>query len=138
MKRCKTILAALLLPMLGYAQQIAYEYDAAGNRISRHVANNGSQAPLRTSLENIPDESIVQTISVGPNPTTSLLTVTLSSFGKKDTCNLLLVNTAGQTIIRQSVISSQTTLDISQYANGYYLLKVELNENVTTYKIIKK
>ena len=138
MKRCKTILAALLLPMLGYAQQIAYEYDAAGNRISRHLASNGSQAPLRTSLENILDETAVQTISVGPNPTTGLLTVTLSSFGKEDTCNLLLVNTAGQTLIRQSMTSSQATLDIRQYANGYYLLKVKLNESVTIYKIIKK
>ncbi len=138
MKRCKTILAALLLPMLGYAQQIAYEYDAAGNRISRHVANNSPQAPSIGSLGVIPIETEVQTISVGPNPTTGLLTVTLSNFGKDDTCNLLLVNTAGQTLIRQSMTSSQTTLDLSQYANGYYLLKVKLNENVTTYKIIKK
>ena len=138
MKRCKTILAALLLPTLGYAQQIAYEYDAAGNRISRHVANNSPQAPSIGSLGVIPNETEVQTISVGPNPTTGLLKVTLSNFGKDDTCNLLLVNTAGQTLIRQSMTSSQTTLDLSQYANGYYLLKVKLNENVTTYKIIKK
>ena len=30
MKRFKTILAALVLPMLGHAQEIVYEYDAAG------------------------------------------------------------------------------------------------------------
>ena len=138
MKRCKTILAALLLPMLGYAQQIAYEYDAAGNRISRHIANNSPQAPSIGSLGVIPNETEVRTISVGPNPTTGLLKVTLSSFGKEDTCSLLLVNASGQTLIRQSITSSQTTLDLSQYANGYYLLKVKLNENVTIYKIIKK
>lgn len=127
-----------MLPMFGYGQQIAYEYDAAGNRISRHIANNASQAPLRTSLENIPGETIVQTISVGPNPTTGLLTVALSRFGKEDTCHLLLVNTAGQTLIRQLMTSSQATLDLSQYANGYYLLKVDLNGEIQTYKIIKK
>ena len=138
MKRSKTILVSLLLPMISHAQQIVYGYDATGNRISRHVANNGSQAPLRTSLENIPNNTTVQTISIDPNPTTGLLTVTLSSFGMEDTCNLLLVNMTGQTLIKQSMTSSQTTLDLTHYACGYYLLKVNLNENVTTYKIIKK
>ena len=138
MKRSKTILVSLLLPMISHAQQIVYGYDATGNRISRHVANNGSQAPLRTSLENIPNNTTVQTISIDTNPTTGLLTVTLSSFGMEDTCNLLLVNMTGQTLIKQSMTSSQTTLDLTHYACGYYLLKVNLNENVTTYKIIKK
>ena len=141
MKRCKTILAALLLPMLGHAQQIAYEYDAAGNRISRHIANNSPQAPRQGSLEDFSQGAIEQkrlAISVGPNPTSGLLTVSLTHFGKDDACNLLLVNTAGQTLIRQSMTSSQASLDLSHYANGIYLLKVDFNEDVTTYKIIKK
>lgn len=138
MKRGKTILVGLLLPLLGHAQQIAYEYDAAGNRVSRHVANNGSQASPRRSLENNPKETIEQTISVGPNPTTGQLKVSLSRFGKENICNLLLVNASGQTLISQAMTSSQAILDLSQYASGYYLLKVELNNNVTTHKIIKK
>lgn len=84
MKRCKIFMAALLLPMLGHAQQIAYEYDAAGNRISRHVANNSPQAPRQGSLEDCPLETNKQkelAISVSPNPTTGLLTVSLAHFG---------------------------------------------------------
>ena len=141
MKRCKTILAALLLPMLGHAQQIAYEYDAAGNRTSRHVANNSPQAPRQGSLEDFPQETNELkglAISVGPNPTTGPLTVSLTHFGKEDACSLLLVNTAGQTLVRQAMTSSQATLDLTHYANGIYLLKVDLNDNITTYKIIKK
>jgi hypothetical protein len=138
MKRFKTILAALVLPMLGHAQEIVYEYDAAGNRIARHLMFYGSQAPPLGNLENLPQETIGQTVSIGPNPTTGQLTVSLSRFGKEDVCNLLLVNAAGQTLIKQSMTTTQTTLDLTQYTNGYYLLKVDLNENVTTYKIIKK
>lgn len=138
MKRSKTMLVALLLPMLGHAQQIAYEYDAAGNRVARHVAGSGSQAPLRRSTGDTPQVAVVQTISVSPNPTTGLLTVSLSRFGDKDACNLLLVNAAGQTLIRQSMTSTQVTLDLSRYSKGYYLLKIDLNEEITTYKIIKK
>jgi len=137
MKRFKTILAALVLPMLGHAQEIVYEYDAVGNRIARHLMF-GSQAPPLGNLENLPQETIGQTVSIGPNPTTGQLTVSLSRFGKEDVCNLLLVNAAGQTLIKQSMTTTQTTLDLTRYTNGYYLLKVDLNENVTTYKIIKK
>ena len=141
MKRFKTILAALVLPMLGHAQEIVYEYDAAGNRTSRHIVNNSPQAPLFGTPKDFPPETNEKerlAISVGPNPTTGQLTVSLSRFGKEDVCNLLLVNAAGQTLIKQSMTTTQTTLDLTRYTNGYYLLKVDLNENVTTYKIIKK
>ena len=94
---------------------------------------------LRLLLEGAyPKETIEQTISVGPNPTTGQLKVSLSRFGKENICNLLLVNASGQTLISQAMTSSQAILDLSQYASGYYLLKVELNNNVTTHKIIKK
>lgn len=125
----------------GNAQQIAYEYDAAGNRISRHVGYNGSQAPLFGTPKDFPPETYEKerlAISVGPNPTSGQLTVSLSCLGKEDVCDIQLVNAAGQTIFSQSMSSSKAILDLSRYANGIYLLKINLNEEITTYKIIKK
>ena len=141
MKRFKTILAALVLPMLGHAQEIVYEYDAAGNRTSRHIVNNSPQAPLFGTPKDFPPETNEKerlAISVGPNPTSGQLTVSLSCLGKEDVCDIQLVNAAGQTIFSQSMSSSKAILDLSRYANGIYLLKINLNEEITTYKIIKK
>jgi len=125
----------------GNAQQIVYEYDAAGNRTSRHIVNNSPQAPLFGTPKDFPPETNEKerlAISVGPNPTSGQLTVSLSCLGKEDVCDLQLVNAAGQTIFSLSMTSSKAILDLSRYANGIYLLRVNYNEEIHTYKIIKK
>lgn len=136
MKRLSLLFVSVLLSALCHAQQVSYSYDAAGNRISRQIGN-GSQAPLWSSV-NQQQTNQEQTISVGPNPTTGPLEISLSHFDENDACHLILSNTAGQVMINHSVTSAKTTLDLSSYAYGFYLLKIELNGEQTTYKIIKK
>lgn len=141
MKKRNVIFPLLFFALQGNAQQIAYEYDAAGNRTSRHIVNNSPQAPLFGTPKDFPPETNEKerlAISVGPNPTSGQLTVSLSCLGKEDVCDIQLVNAAGQTIFSQSMSSSKAILDLSRYANGIYLLKINLNEEITTYKIIKK
>ncbi len=136
MKRFRVLFVAVLLPLMCQAQQVSYSYDSAGNRVSRQTGN-GSQAPLRSSVDQKQTDLKI-TISVGPNPTTGPLEISLSRFGENDACHLTLSNTAGQVLIDRSVTSVLTTLDLSSYAYGFYLLRVELNGEITTYKIIKK
>lgn len=134
MSRFRFLFVSMLLPLMCHAQQVSYSYDAAGNRISRQT---GSPAPRLTSVDR-QQASPNQEISVSPNPTTGPLEISLFRFSENDVCYLTLSNMAGQMLIEQSVTSAQTTLDLSSYAYGFYLLRIDLNGEQTTYKIIKK
>lgn len=136
MKRFSLLFVSVLLTALCHAQQVTYSYDAAGNRVSRQTGN-GSQAPLRSSV-NQQQTSLEQAISIGPNPTTGPLEISLLRYSENNECHLTLSNTAGQVLINHSMTSAKTTLNLSSYAYGFYLLMIELNGEQTTYKIIKK
>lgn len=127
-----SLLAAAMLPVTASAQQIAYTYDASGNRISRSLANTRSNAPRKSK-----DSSIRNDVYIGPNPTQGQLTIRLSVWNESTTCHLLLSNIAGQVLTEQTMSSIETTLDLSSLSNGYYILQVEVNGEKNTYKIIK-
>lgn len=136
MKRLSLLFVSVFLSALCHAQQVSYSYDEAGNRVSRQ-AGNGSQAPRRSSV-NQQQASLENAISVGPNPTTGPLEISLLRYSENDECHLTLTNTAGQVLINNSMTSAKTTLDLSPYAYGFYLLKIDLNGEQKSYKIIKK
>ena len=130
------LMAVFMLPLALYSQQVVYSYDAAGNRISSTLSS-GSQAPILTGIDAIEGNS-EQAIHVGPNPTSNLLYIRLSQWNDSDKCHLLLSNLAGQTLAEQPVNSVRTELNLGALPTGYYLLQVVLNNQATTYKILKK
>ena len=137
-KQLLTLMVAFVLPSAIQAQQIAYSYDAAGNRIGRSLANGINQAPRKTESENNGSDRLQRSLSVGPNPTSGLLAVKHSRWDDSDECRLQITTLSGQVLIEQNMTSAEATLDLSTYPNGYYLLSVELNDEQKTYKIIKK
>ena len=131
-----TLMVATMLPLALYAQKVSYSYDASGNRILRTLASEPSQAPRLS--ETLPDlaDNMLQ-ISVSPNPTNGLIYIRFSHWNDMNECNLLLSNISGQIITKQSITSVETVIDISSRQNGYYILSLELNGKLSTYKIIK-
>lgn len=126
-----------IVPSAINAQQVSYSYDAAGNRISRSSVVNAPQFLGRRNVAKSTSSPLQQTLSVGPNPTNGLLGIRLSRWNDTDNCSLLLCNTSGQVLIQQNMTSADATLDLSTFPQGYYLLRVDLNGEKNTYKIIK-
>ena len=120
-----------------YAQGIAYSYDASGNRISRSVISNNSQAPLIEDAWETSNSLRGIEIIVSPNPTSGILSVKLSQWENSDTGTLVLSDISGHVIVQQTITSTQTTIDISNSSNGIYMMMIELNGEKKSYKIIK-
>ncbi len=74
-------------------------------------------------------------ISIAPNPTTSLTTLTVSQefIGK----SFSITDFAGRIVLQGKIQSMNQTIDLQRVAKGSYLLTVE-NTNLSGFKIIKE
>jgi len=72
--------------------------------------------------------------SIVPNPASSHITVTAANnFHTVEVLGFL-----GQTIYSQSNIGNKTTLDVSNYANGVYFVRVISENGVSVNKFVKQ
>lgn len=84
-----------------------------------------------TSIANI-DNAIA--FSVYPNPATEVVTVATSQKAQK----VEILNYLGQVIFAQAVQDNTFTLNVANYANGVYFIRLTGEEGVSTQKLIKK
>jgi YD repeat-containing protein len=121
------------------AQTVTYQYDNAGNRIAR-VINLSSSAELRSSEETTALEDIIaeQSIKIYPNPTQGMLAVEIVHFNKDLQTDFLLTDLSGKSIDRQRAASGYLTFNLSNRPSGIYLLRMSINGETTTWKIIKE
>ena len=125
------------------AQHVGYTYDAAGNRIRREIVMSRQQAPTRSTQTNEEEETYAdmvahRQIKIHPNPTSGILKVEVTELDTDDKCQLLLFNASGQQVISQPATSTVTSLDISSRPCGIYVLRISVNGEETSWKIIKK
>lgn len=115
--------------------KIAYDYDAAGNRIKREYRCSTTW-PIGTGLE---ERTIFTTVY--PNPTTGLITGVFSEpIGGVAGKAVISISTMGGIVVLQQEFNYITTtinFDISQQIPGQYLLTVAAFNKVETYVITK-
>ncbi len=74
-----------------------------------------------------------ETISIFPNPSNGIFTIT----GTKAGSDLLITDLLGEVLYRKPAEEWQTELNIAAFKTGIYLLKVTTNERIQTKKLIK-
>ena len=128
---------------------VTFEYDAAGNRVKRSMQapppantnwNDRHSGPIDSteSKQNLVNESNFK-ISAYPNPTDKDVIVTIDGFDNvKNHANLTLVDIQGKIVLQSNIANRNTTIDLTNFTSGtYYLMVIVDNEN-TSYKIIKR
>lgn len=141
----------LLLPLFTlscFAQTAiprTYDYDAAGNRILRTTIELRSTTVhfdnavgfVSDSYQSPYYEEIIGNtgIKVFPNPTHGLVTLQFEQPVKNGLYQLF--NLSGKQLSEGSIATS-TTLDLSGYPTGVYMLTITLNDEKETWKIIKR
>jgi Secretion system C-terminal sorting domain/PKD domain len=81
---------------------------------------------------------VTSSIAVYPNPTSGSVTITTQSLETLHNPVVALYSLDGTLLLQQGLKDVKTTLDISAFANGFYILKMLSNETIEVVKIIKE
>lgn len=84
-----------------------------------------------SSIEN----SISNQLEVYPNPVSGTLHISTSD---ERINSLKLYNISGQVLVSESVNSTNTTLEMSNFSNGVYFVEIICNDEIIRQKVVKK
>ncbi|MFT3740235.1 MAG: T9SS type A sorting domain-containing protein [Breznakibacter sp.] len=136
-------LSFFLLCMLGpslYAQGVIYLYDNAGNRIERAIELNAANTAKSAVLEQqVFEEALAgQEIKIYPNPTEGQLSVSVVPLESHLEGTIAVTDMNNRLILTKQITSGVTPIDLSAQPAGYYLMKIIIGTETSTWKIIKK
>jgi hypothetical protein len=143
------VVKAQVLNTYPYICFIHYQYDNAGNRISRYYEcgdnpyadmpdeiddpNNGGGWQARAILDTSQKSG---NMIVFPNPTKGIFYIKPPSADIED-CIVDILDLNGKIILRKRIDSFDEGINISQLANGQYLLKITTGTKNEILKLLK-
>lgn len=95
-----------------------------------HFVNNETECTT-VSVTEIAE----QTISIYPNPTTSIVHLNLAG---KSIQNLKMVDVTGKIISEKNHVNSTETIDLSNFSNGLYLVILQSENGTQSFKVVKE
>ena len=122
-----------------FADRVVYTYDASGNRIQSQKqirlrdAENGSDQdtiPLRESLSS-------HRITIYPNPTKGQFSVEITGSAIPDNSSISIYSLQGSVIYQNAEPDILNEIDLSSQPNGIYMLRIMIDSETSTWKIIK-
>lgn len=130
----------LLMPQGSRAQKLSYAYDNAGNRVSRTIVFNRQQAAKTQKKDSVSFNEILanKEIKLYPNPVQTDLTVTINGFDKDVAGEYFLFDNQGRMLLHSKMNAESFQLEMSSYATGNYIMRIVINGESTTWKILKK
>lgn len=121
-----------------HAQRIDFTYDASGNQILREAnySRNRGNDTERDSVST--DRMWRHEVIATPNPTDGPLRVTVTHLQDEDECSMTLFDAAGRQVLSRNITSEVTFINLSSLIAGYYVLRVTVNGETESIKIIKE
>ena len=152
MRHLYLLTTLLFCVSINYAQnnlERVYDYDASGNRICSKilVVKNLQTTVDSTDIENQDQFETAPyyteqlgdiQLNIFPNPTTQMVTVQITNYVDFTEGTLKLYSLNGQFLRQYSITSSEIRIDLSDCAKGVYVLKLHINQQKDTWKIIKE
>ena len=154
----KPTLSALLLTMFvsiaeKSSAQIYYGYDAAGNRISKTITLSAKTMKKMVKVDSLEMAAIQLTnefdepqtealagaeIKIYPNPTHGMLRVDILNAEPATADRIEVFDTRGNLINQMQNLTESNIIDLSNSANGIYMMRITLGEENTTWRIINQ
>jgi subtilisin-like proprotein convertase family protein len=108
---------------------------AAGQAYYVFVLNNGAITDIVIDGNNLgADDNTIAGFTYYPNPTDGVLN--LNSIENID--NVVIYNILGQQVLSQTIEATSAELNVSNLTVGAYIMKVSVNGEIGTYKVIKR
>lgn len=143
MKKKVTLLILLATACISFAQTplpIEISYDAAGNRITRKVLQISTMSKGGNYSDSTYYLDQMQSIQmkVYPNPTQGKVYIIMSEVEEDSLKEIRLYDNQGKLVYKSDGYGNTIEIDISSYPTGYYMVELYVNEEHTTWKIIKQ
>ena len=108
---------------------------AAGQAYYVFVLNSGAITDIVIDGNNLgTDDNKIEGFTYYPNPTDGVLN--LNSLENID--NVVIYNILGQQVLNQTIEATSAELNVSNLTVGAYIMKVSVNGEIGTYKVIKR
>ena len=135
MKHLVLSLLFVVAPFVGYSQTtLHFTYDDAGNRTSRTIVVRSLQAPdydMNTSVDLYEDTKVrIKELS------TDFLQVEI--FGLNNSANMSIYDASGKAFLSCEMSETVSSIDISAIPQGIYVLRIVIDGEENTWKLIKK
>ncbi len=133
-------------------QSVEYAYDAAGNRVLRQVwtsssggGSGGGGSSNKTDFtdrgdttsENALQETTSPAIYLYPNPTTSMLLITLDHVPDEQKNTIEIFSSQGKSMLKEVTTAKEHHFDLSGFAPGIYLVHIR-NSKMSHRKMVVK
>ncbi len=150
MRSVTLLLFAIILSAtctFGQNESICYDYDFAGNRISRTICisegsvfKSGSDSTVLKEYtdDNLQFKVMSNEITVFPNPTEGKFNISISDLDDQSQVIYRLFTINGTLISEINSSEPVTCFDISLHENGSYILHIIIDGIRTTIKVIKQ
>ena len=90
------------------------------------------------SFANGINETTPKQITLYPNPATNTLTLNLSQLQKLQNASLSIYDIQGKQLLQQNITDTQTQIDISSFAKGIYIVKLQTDKETLQSKFVKE
>ncbi|MBR1517652.1 MAG: T9SS type A sorting domain-containing protein [Bacteroidales bacterium] len=145
---------AFVIPSWGQVLQrlpVEFAYDAAGNRILRHVVvlENRSGNDAKGMKQGASEEARYEEaaydgwvedmrVNVYPNPTKGRVTVELLNADAGMGYTARVYDSHGRRLYERTGMGGRIEIDLERYPVGYYIVELQAGDNRATWKIVKQ
>lgn len=124
---------------------VKYDFDSTDSKWNKTIlftlnTSDTSTLLIRPFKESLLDSFGIKKIEIFPNKTSDSLNLKVNINSTTETPllgGIKLLNILGTITYRNQAILPRNNIYFSLLANGYYLLKIELNGQLRTYKVLK-
>lgn len=145
MKKLLLLFCFLIVTLIAFSQppppdncpMIVFSYDAAGNRIQRNLVVVPCGDIERTT--DTAGNTVISTLqaNVYPNPAKDKINIDLKQASNENETKVFLYDLNGKIIYETILSSAQFQINVSNYSNGKYLLKIVNGKEFKTYNVLK-
>ena len=123
-----------------FSQTLSYSYDAVGNRVLREIillrqsdikSKSRSEKPLEEELSG-------KTIKIYPNPTKGELKIEVVDWDEKCFGDVYIYSANGVLVRQNNLSDNIQIMNISNEPSGLYILKIDMNNNISTWRVVKE
>lgn len=139
-------LALVLNSLISYSQTINYNYDNAGNRVSKKIIVLKSALISNPEIGKDEKKEVLkditfnnQEVKIYPNPTAGIVEIEIpENSDNPEIIQIIVMDINGRKIFDKRQEPTRTSIDLSNCPNGIYFLNLKKGQVISQWKIVKQ